>query len=277
MRRAGIGLRAPHHRQVADLRPDVGFLEVHSENFLAPAARDFLAVLRRDTAISLHGVGLSLGSAGGIDRDHLSRIAALASAIEPDLISEHLSWSAAGGWFLNDLCPLPYTDEALSVVASNVDRAQQALGRRLLIENPSAYLRFRHDTLGEAQFLVELARRTGCGLLVDVNNLAVNRFNHGEDVAAWLDAVPADLVGEVHLAGHSVNEADGAQIAIDDHGSRVGDAVWLLYAEAIQRFGQVPTLIEWDSDIPALEVLVGEAAKADRVAVGRERLHAAAR
>ena len=264
--RAGIGLRAPHHEAVIADRPAVGWFEIHPENYLGGGAplRSLVAV-RRDWPVSLHAVGLSLGSAGGIDSAHLERIARLAARIEPALISEHLAWSVADGAYLNGLLPLPYTEEALGIVVANVHRVQERLGRPVLIENPSVYLRFAESTIPEAEFLAELARRTGCGLLFDVNNLYVNVVNHGGDPRAYMAALPTAAVSELHLAGHVVNEADGNPILIDDHGSPVAGAVWNLYPEAVRRFPQAATLIEWDTDIPALSVLAAEAAKADRV------------
>jgi len=222
-----------------------------------------LEAVRRDYPVSLHGVGLSLGTAGPLDRRHLERLRQLADRIEPCLVSEHLSWSTVGGAYLNHLLPLPYTAETLGVVAEHVEEVQEALGRRVLIENPSSYLRFRHSSIGEPQFLAELARRTGCGLVCDVNNIYVSAWNVGLDAEAYLDALPAGAVGEIHLAGHAVNDADGRTILIDDHGSRVTSPVWALYRKALERFGAVPTLIEWDADIPELEVLLGEARTAD--------------
>jgi uncharacterized protein (UPF0276 family) len=206
-----------------------------------------------------------LGSAEGLDRRHLARVADLARRIGPALLSEHLSWSIAGGVYLNHLLPLPYTEESLALVCAHVDQAQEALGRLLLIENPSSYLRFRHSPIPEPEFLGELARRTGCGLLCDVNNVFVTCANLGGDPVAYLDALPPDAIGEIHLAGHARNEADGHLILIDDHGSRVAAPVWDLYAHAVSRFGPRPTLIEWDTDIPALAVLLDEARVAERV------------
>jgi uncharacterized protein (UPF0276 family) len=266
-RATGIGLRAPHVAEIVASRPPLPWLEVHPENYMAqgPALRA-LEELRRDYPISLHGVGLSLGTAGDLDRRHLARLRELVRRIEPCLVSEHLSWSIAGGAYLNHLLPLPYTEEALRVFAAHVDLAQEALGRPLLVENPSSYLRFRHSTMGETAFLGELVRLTGCGLLCDVNNVFVTAFNLGLDAAAYLDALPAAAVGEIHLAGHSPNDADGRTILIDDHGSPVAEAVWDLHARALRRFGPVPTLIEWDTDVPDLSVLVGEARRADRLA-----------
>jgi uncharacterized protein len=265
--RTGIGLRGPHVATVLAERPTVSFFEVHAENYTdrGPAQAALLAV-RRDTPVSLHAVGLSLGSAEGLDRAHLARLKQLVGVVEPVLVSDHLSWSARGGAYLNDLLPLPYTEEALEVMARAVSAAQDALKRRLLIENPSSYLRFRSSTMHEADFLAELVRRTGCALLLDVNNIVVSAHNLSLDPGAWLDRLPADAVAEIHLAGHHRADADGETMLIDDHGDRVAPAVWYLYARALQRFGRVPTLIEWDSNLPALGVLIDEARKADRIA-----------
>ncbi|HEX9477691.1 MAG TPA: DUF692 domain-containing protein [Methylomirabilota bacterium] len=277
----GIGLRTPHLAEIIATPPPIGWLEVHTENYLGggPAPRA-LARVRGEHAVSLHGVGLSLGSADGLDRAHLARVTELTRRIEPALVSEHLSWSIAGGAYLNHLLPLPYTEESLGLVARNVSRAQEALGRPLLIENPSSYLRFRHSPIPEPEFLTELAQRTGCGLLCDVNNVFVSCRNFDQDPAAYLDALPAAAIGEVHLAGHARNEAEGRIILIDDHGSPVADEVWALFARALDRFGPRPTLIEWDTDVPALAVLLGEARRAEAaiaraVATGGPRVVAA--
>jgi uncharacterized protein (UPF0276 family) len=277
----GIGLRTPHLAEIIATPPPIGWLEVHTENYLGggPAPRA-LARVRGEHAVSLHGVGLSLGSADGLDRAHLARVTELTRRIEPALVSEHLSWSIAGGAYLNHLLPLPYTEESLGLVARNVSRAQEALGRPLLIENPSRYLRFRHSPIPEPEFLTELAQRTGCGLLCDVNNVFVSCRNFDQDPAAYLDALPAAAIGEVHLAGHARNEAEGRIILIDDHGSPVADEVWALFARALDRFGPRPTLIEWDTDVPALAVLLGEARRAEAaiaraVATGGPRVVAA--
>jgi uncharacterized protein (UPF0276 family) len=274
-RRAGIGLRAPHVTEIAAIRPDLGWLEVHAENYMggSPAFRR-LEALRRDYPVSLHGVGLSLGSAEGLDLAHLGRLRDLADRLAPCLLSEHLSWSVAGGAYLNHLLPLPYTEESLAIVAANVARAQERLGRRVLVENPSSYLRLRDSPIPEAEFLAELTRRTSCGVLCDVNNLFVSAANVGLEPLAYLDALPAEAVGEIHLAGHAENDADEITVLIDDHGSRVPAGVWALYEAALSRFGPVATLIEWDTDIPALAVLLDEAAAADRRLSAPQYAHA---
>lgn len=269
----GIGLRTPHVAEILATHPQIPFLEIHAENYMGGGAalRD-LDAARRDYPLSIHGVGLSLGSADGLDARHLERLRALVERTEPRFVSEHLSWSVSGGAYLNHLLPLPYTAESLAVFVENVDRAQSTLGRRILVENPSSYLRFHGSTIPEAEFLGELARRTGCGILCDVNNVYVTASNFGGDAEQYLAALPADAIGEIHLAGHSANSVDdatktaGRAILIDDHGSRVTAQVWRLYRRALSRFGPVPTLIEWDTNIPALAVLLDEAATADRVA-----------
>ena len=261
----GIGLRAPHVTEVLATRPAIGWLEVHAENYMgegAPLAA--LERLRADYPLSLHGVGLSLGSAEALNDRHLSRLQRLIARLAPALVSEHLSWSIAGGLYLNHLLPLPYTEETLEVVAQHVMHTQEVLQCRLLIENPSSYLRFVHSTIPEPEFLEELVRRTGCGLLCDVNNIYVSCGNLGGDPVAYLEALPAQAVGEIHLAGHAVNDTDGRAILIDDHGAPVSDAVWALYDQALARFGPVPTLIEWDTNIPELARLCAEAHTAGR-------------
>jgi uncharacterized protein (UPF0276 family) len=262
--RAGIGLRGPHLAEVLATRPPVAWLEVHPENYLGggPAVRALQAI-REHYPLSFHAVGLSVGTADGVDRRHLSRLKGLMDRLEPALVSEHLAWSQVGGAYLNHLLPLPYTEEALASVCRNVDEVQSTLGRRVLIENPSGYLRFTSSTIPEAEFLAALARRTGCGLLCDVNNVYVTAQNLGLDAFAYLAALPSDAVGEIHLAGHAVNDAGGRPILIDDHGSPVDPAVWFLYEHALGRFGALPTLVEWDTHIPALEVLLQEARRAD--------------
>ena len=262
---AGIGLRFPHHREIAETRPRVAWLEVHTENYMGGgAAPRTLERIRRDYPVSLHGVALSLGSAEGLDEAHLSRVVDANARFAPALISEHLSWSAVDGVYLADLLPLPMTEEALDVVCHNIMRAQDRLGRALLIENPSTYLAFAHSTIPEWEFLSALARRTGCGILCDVNNIYVSASNHGWDSRQYLRALPREAIGEIHLAGHATRDLGrGRVLRIDDHGSRVAPPVWALYEYALSLFGPVPTLIEWDTDIPPLEVLRAEAATAE--------------
>jgi uncharacterized protein (UPF0276 family) len=261
---AGIGLRFPHHRHVAETRPATAWFEVHAENYMAGGAPlAYLETIRCDYPISLHAVGLSLGSADPPDADHLARLKTLTDRIQPGLVSDHMSWSAIDGVYLADLLPLPYTEEALAVVADNIDRVQTALGRAILVENPSTYLSFTASIIDEPEFLAELARRTGCGILCDVNNIYVSARNLGADPYDYFPALVAAPIGEIHLAGHAVRQLDGAQeIRIDDHGSAVAPEVWALYAHALSLFGPVPTLIEWDTGIPAFSVLEGEAAQA---------------
>ena len=262
---AGVGLRAPHVADLMCARPAVPWLEVHAENYMSGgSARADLERVRQDYPVALHGVGLSLGSAGALDRGHLARLLALVERIEPCLVSEHLSWSVAGGAYLNHLLPLPYTEETLDVVARHVDEVQHALGRIIVVENPSSYLRFRGSVIPEAEFLSTLVTRTGCRILCDVNNVYVTARNLGLDAQAYLDALPAAAVAEIHLAGHSTNPADGRVVLIDDHGSPVAEPVWDLYVHALRRFGPAPTLIERDTNLPALAVLLDEAARAAR-------------
>jgi uncharacterized protein (UPF0276 family) len=271
--RAGIGWRARHHLDVLETRPSVGFLEVHAENHMGGGRRNaVLAEARRHYPISIHGVGLSLGSAEGVDPVHLDWFAQLVAQIEPVLVSEHVAWCRQDGIYLNDLLPLPYTEEALAVLVRNVDRVQNRIGRAILMENPSTYLEFSHSTIPEGEFLAELARRSGCGLLVDVNNLYVNERNHGKSAGDVIETLLPSTVAEIHVAGHHVAELGDATILIDNHGAAVADPVWALYASAIARFPGAATLIEWDSAIPELAVLLAEAAKADahRSATTRE-------
>ncbi|WP_425066310.1 DUF692 domain-containing protein [Reyranella sp.] len=266
---AGIGLRSPHLAETVRDRPATGFLEIHAENYLANSpALGTVEGLREDYEVSVHAVGLSLGSVDGLDEAHLDRVAGLVRRLAPVLVSDHLSWSVAGGRYFNDLLPLPYTEEALDVVVRNVGRLQDRLGRQVLVENPSCYLAFAHSTLSEPDFLAELARRSGCGLLLDANNIVVTAHNLRLDPRAWLDGLPASAICEYHLAGHAVNDADGEQILIDDHGSRVGEGVWALFDEIVRRYGPRPTLVEWDTDLPALDVLLDEARRAGRALDG---------
>jgi uncharacterized protein (UPF0276 family) len=257
----GVGLRAPHYRQFLEQRPRAAWLEVHTENYLDQAGWDshVLEQLRRDYPISLHGVGLGLGSARGFSTHHLDSVRSLVQRIDPVLVSEHLCWGAVGDRHLNDLLQLTLDHAALDMLSARVGRVQDALKRQLLLENVSTYVRFQRDAMSEAEFMAALAARTGCGLLLDINNLYVNQCNHGEDALAAIAAIAPGTVGEMHLAGHLATP----RAVIDHHGAAVADPVWRLYEAALERFGAVPTLIEWETDIPAVEVLLEEAAKAE--------------
>jgi uncharacterized protein len=270
--RAGIGLRAVHHQALLQERPAVGWIEAHTENYFhdgGPAVQA-LERARAHYPLSLHGVGLGLGSADGLDREHLARVRRAISRFEPALVSEHACWGHVGGEFFNDLLPLPYTEEAVELLARQVGEAQDALGVQLLIENVSAYVAFEHSCLHEWEFLAAVADRARCGLLLDVNNVYVSSVNLGLDARAFIAGLPVGVVGEIHLAGHARN---GATL-IDDHGSSVCDEVWGLYALAIERFGALPTLIEWDTNIPSLATLVAESARADLILGERRGLAA---
>ena len=260
---AGVGLRAPHVREVLERRPPVAWFEVHSENYFADGGAALAALdrVRADYPVALHGVGMSLGSADPLDAGHVAKLARLAARIEPAAVSEHLCWSGVGGRHYNDLLPLPYTAEALAHVCARVSAVQDALGRELLVENVSAYYAFPEDEIPEYEFVATVAARTGCRLLVDVNNIYVNARNHGIDPLAYLAAIPPAAVAEIHLAGFD----ESGPIVIDTHGAPVAPEVWALYETAIARFGPVPTLIEWDTDIPEFAVLAREAATAQRV------------
>jgi len=264
---AGIGLRAQHQGQLLDEKPVVAWLEAHSENYFSSAGPRIEALLRlrEHYALSLHGVGLSLGSIDPIDGEHLMKLKRLIDRTAPAFVSEHLSWGSVDGQFTNDLLPLPYTQESLAHLISRVDQVQNALQCTILIENISSYLQYSHSEIEESRFLAELSHATGCGLLVDINNLYVNERNHGVDARRFIDAVPVAAVQEIHLAGHSIERIEQTEILIDTHSSPVCEAVWELYGYAIDRFGACPTLIEWDSDIPPLEVLLGEARKAQSI------------
>jgi hypothetical protein len=264
---AGIGLRAQHHEAVLEERPAVGWFEAHSENYFAQggAQPHFLGAVRERYPLSLHGVGLSLGAVDPLDRVHLRALRRLVRDFEPALVSEHASWSGAEGVCFNDLLPLPFTEEALRLLVRRVGEVQDFLGRQILVENVSSYLEYRDSTLREWEFMAALAAQSGCGLLLDVNNVYVSAVNHGFDPEEYLRGIPPGSVGEFHLAGHSRVTRAGREVLIDTHGTPVCDEVWRLYASALRRFGEQPTLIEWDTDLPPLSRLVAEAAVADRV------------
>ncbi len=264
--RAGVGLKPVHYRTILDEGPDVGFFEIHAENYMGAGGppHRYLEAIRSEYPISLHGVGLSIGSAAPLDRDHLMRLKDLVDRYQPGLFSEHLAWSSHSPVHMNDLLPLPYTEETLLHVARHVDEVQSALRCRVLLENPSTYVTFARSPIPEPDFLAALVRHTGCGLLLDVNNVYVSAINHGYDEFAYIDAIPVEHVGEVHLAGHSPShDTAGRTLLIDTHGSAVSDNVWSLYAYALRRLGPVPTLIEWDNDVPPWEDLSAEAERAE--------------
>lgn len=266
-RRAGLGLKSEHFQQVLATLPDIGFFEVHAENYMVAGGpfHHYLGLIREHYALSLHGVGLSIGGEGPLDHAHLARLAALVERYQPHSFSEHLAWSSHGPVFLNDLLPLAYDDATLKRVCEHIDQVQSTLKRRMLLENPSTYLQFQHSTLDETDFISEVIQRTGCGLLLDVNNVYVSCINHQQDPLAYLNALPLHSVGEIHLAGFA-EDADsvGDRLLIDDHGAPVDNAVWQLYQQALQRTGPVATLIERDNDVPAFSVLHAEARQADQ-------------
>ncbi len=264
----GVGFKAEHFEPIVETRPRLGFFEVHAENYMGAGGPPHrrLDAIRELYPLSLHGVGLSIGSPGPLDQAHLGRLAAVARRFEPALVSEHLAWSTHEGAFFNDLLPLPYTLETLVRVADHIDEVQNALRRTMLLENPSTYVVFAESTFAETDFLREIARRTGCGLLLDVNNVFVSAANHAYDPYRYLAEFPLEAVGEVHLAGYAEDSDDaGLPLLIDAHNSPVRDPVWALYGEAIRRLGATPTLIEWDNDLPAWPALLDEARRAGRV------------
>jgi uncharacterized protein (UPF0276 family) len=272
----GVGFKPQHFDAIVGDQQPIGFVEVHAENYMGAGGppHAMLRALRERYALSIHGVGLSIGSADPLDTDHLARLKALCDRYQPESFSEHLAWSSHGEVYLNDLLPLPYTPETLDRIASHVDQVQHTLRREMLLENPSTYLQFADTTIPENEFLAEIARRTGCGLLLDINNVFVQAENHGTSPDAYLSQFPLHRVREIHLGGHDAQTDDtGASLLIDAHGSAVADPVWALYDSVIARTGPLPTLIEWDNDVPDWPVLAAEARKADAIlarAAGRE-------
>lgn len=280
---AGAGLKPEHYRDILDGRPGVGWFEVHAENYMGTGngaggpPHFFLEQIRALYPLSVHGVGLSIGSAEGLAPEHLARLAAVVDRYRPALVSEHLAWSTHAGVFLNDLLPLPYTEATLAVVVRHVDQVQSTLKRRILIENPSTYLRFAMEQMAETTFLRELAQRSGCGLLLDVNNVFISAANHGFDPTVYLADFPVEHVEEIHLAGHaSIEATDGEPLLIDTHDRPVSDRVWALYQSLISRIGPYPTLIEWDSDVPAWARLSADVARAESLLSIEEGRHARA-
>ena len=265
---AGVGFKPQHYADILDGEQPIGFIEIHAENYMGaggpPHAQ--LGALRANFALSVHGVGLSIGGAAPLDREHLARLKLLCDRYQPESFSEHLAWSSHGEVYYNDLLPLPYTDETLARIVEHVDLVQSTLGREMLLENPSTYVTFVDSTIPETEFLAEIARRSGCGLLLDVNNVFVSAKNHGTDPFCYLAAFSLARVKEIHLGGHDEQADDaGAPLLIDAHGSPVADPVWALYESAIARTGPLPTLIEWDNDVPAWPLLAGQARTANAI------------
>jgi uncharacterized protein (UPF0276 family) len=280
--RGGVGLKAEHYRTILETLPDIGFFEVHAENYMGAGGppHRYLSAIRERYKLSLHGVGLSIGADRPLDEDHLQRLKQLIERYRPGLFSEHLAWSSHDTGFLNDLLPVPYTPETLVRVADHIDQVQSTLGRQMLLENPSTYLAFAESTYSEIDFIAEVVRRTGCGLLLDVNNVYVASTNQQWDPVAYIDAYPLAHVQEIHLAGHT-READDKRrpLLIDTHNRPVDEIVWDLYAHAITLIGPVPTLIEWDADVPAWPTLKQEADRAEAIMLATQseaRRHAAA-
>jgi len=272
--RAGVGLKPQHYRDILDSAPNIGWFEIHAENYMGEGGSPhaYLTAVRERYPLSLHGVGLSIGGSGPLDKEHLGRLRALADRYEPALFSEHLAWSSHETVYLNDLLPLPYTEETLELVCTHIDEVQEALQRQMLLENPSTYVAFAETSMSEVAFLREVVLRTGCRLLLDVNNVFVQATNHGFDAAAYIDSFPAEHVGEIHLGGHDEDEDDdGTALLIDDHGREVADPVWGLYARVLARTGPKPTLIEWDNDVPDWPTLFAEAKRADAVIAERRK------
>lgn len=266
--RAGVGLKHEHYREVIDTLPDVGFFEVHAENYMGAGGppHRYLTAIRENYPLSLHGVGLSIGAARPLDKDHLRRLKVLNQRYQPGLFSEHLAWSTHDSVFYNDLLPLPYNEDALSRIADHIDQVQETVGRRMLLENPSNYIAFVESTMSEIEFLGEIARRTGCGLLLDVNNVHVSATNQKFDPFDYIDAFPVKHVGEIHLAGYEPeHDDDGSPLLIDAHNRPIDGAVWALYEHTIARTGPVPTLVEWDNDVPEWPVLFAELGRAHAV------------
>lgn len=266
--RSGVGLKAQHYREILDTGPDIGWFEIHAENYMGEGGppHRYLSRIRETYPLSLHGVGLSIGADQALDRDHLTRLKAVNDRYAPGLLSEHLAWSTHQQSYFPDLLPVPYTEKALRRVADHIDQVQETMGRRMLLENPATYLTFETSTMSELDFLRQVTERTGCGLLLDVNNVFVSATNHGYEPEAYIDAFPLAAVGEIHLAGHAEDRDEtGATLLIDSHDRHVADPVWALYRRVIARMGAVPTLIEWDTNVPDWPVLHAEAQAADQI------------
>ena len=265
--KTGLGFKPEHFPAVIETKPDLGFFEVHAENYMNAGGMPhaMLERLRVDYAISVHGVGLSIGGPDPLDEAHLTRLKTLCDRYQPESFSEHLAWASHGGTWMHDLLPLPYTTETLRIVCDHIDRLQEVLGRKILLENPATYLTFTQSDIPETAFLTEIAQRTGCGLLLDVNNVFVSCVNHRTDPRAYLAAFPMQAIGEIHLAGHDSEELPSGPLLIDSHGKPVSEPVWTLYGEIVSKFGPLPSLVEWDNDVPDFVTLMAEAHRAARI------------
>ncbi|OOY29541.1 hypothetical protein BMI90_04690 [Thioclava sp. L04-15] len=270
-RKPGLGFKPEHFPTIAETRPDLGFFEIHAENYMGAGGlpHAMLQRLREDYALSVHGVGLSIGGPDPLDRGHLARLKALCDRYDPESFSEHLAWASHGGVWMHDLLPLPYTKETLNLVCDHVDEVQEHLGRQMLLENPATYVLFDNSDIPETAFLSEISRRTGCGLLLDVNNVFVSCVNHRQDPRAYLAEFPLAQIGEVHLAGHEEEDLPSGPLLIDSHGREVAKPVWALYAEIVSKIGPLPSLVEWDNDVPAFPVLMAEAERARTILEGQ--------
>lgn len=266
----GIGFKPEHFPAIMKTRPALGFLEIHAENYMGAGGmpHQMLTRLRQDYALSVHGVGLSIGGPDPLNEAHLTRLRALCDRYQPESFSEHLAWASHGGEWMHDLLPLPYTSETLDIVCDHIDRVHDVLGRRMLLENPASYVLFEQSDIPETAFLAEIAQRTGCGLLLDVNNVFVSCVNHRTDPRDYLRAFPLAAVGEIHLAGHATEELPSGPLLIDDHGSPVAEPVWTLYAETVSKSGALPSLIEWDNELPPFDDLMAEASRAAGILAG---------
>jgi len=274
--RAGVGLKPEHYQDIIESKPDISWFEIIPENYMAAggAVHHYMEQIRALYPLSIHGIGLSLGSEQGVCKDQLQALKTLIDRYQPDLVSEHLAWCQYRNFVLNDLLPVPYTEQALEVMCRNIDQTQNYLQRQILIENPSSYFQLDYTTYNEWDFLVKLAEKSGAGILLDVNNIYVSACNHGFEAKHYIDNIPRELVGEIHLAGHSVEHIQGGKVLIDDHGSEVISEVWDLYSYTLEHLGNRPTLIEWDSNIPEWEVLLGQAKIADQIMLEQIALYA---
>ncbi len=274
--RAGVGLKPEHYDTILTTKPDIGWFEIHPENYMGGggAVHHYMEQIRALYPLSIHGVGLSLGSEEGLSQEHLQSLKNLVDRYQPGLVSEHLAWCRYRDFVLNDLLPVPYTKDSLEIISRNIDQTQNFLGRQILIENPSSYFQLDFTTFTEWEFLVTLAKQSGAGILLDVNNVYVSACNHVFDAEHYIKSIPPELVGEIHLAGHSVQEMSGGKVLIDDHGSEIIEEVWKLYEFTLEHLGNRPTLIEWDANIPEWDILQNQANIADQTMLEKVAVYA---